>query len=448
MERTTSIYAQGSISEYENDGDTQDRYYLPARALSFKAKDPKGLVVLPDDDNGLVRGYHQQLKAVFQSINQVYGAEPVFVPDSSYFLDESITGILRNYMVGNPITSRLRKDISYKVYPYACTEKCQTWINDLKDQGFTIDSFLPQKIYYDDLRHPAHRGGWGWSVGEGDFLPPRISNLPYPDSWIGWGLNGVVEAYQNLVDRTGSEEAFFKPLFSAGGFTIKRIGNSQELAEHYLLMKEQGALNILNQETPVEIQQSVGEISGLYSLQYSGTHIESPGFLTRQLVSGTQWVGNIFNCGVEDRFVKQGRSIFTDFCREYKIATGNSPTGWGGIDLAVVQNGVGPKMIILEHNGQRITGANPAIVLAEGLGVEGPYMILKTPAEVNCDLRNLWEEIKGLGCDFDQNTKRGVMPIVWMEGSGMLWIADQDEYQMRKKLDRVYNTLLDKDLIK
>lgn len=419
MER--KIIAQGSLWEFANDGDDFDRYYLPARGLIL----PGEQFILPETPD--LQNYSKQLNRILAQLF-LNPRNIIFVPDVNYLLD---IAILQNLSL---IKKRLVKGVNYQVYPYAVTKETLTWITELQKVGFNITAAFPQKAYFENLTHPAHRGGWGRWVSKPNILSfPEKYNLPYPVSWIGQGLDQIVEAYQQVINQTQSPYAFFKPIFSAGGFTLRKIANDEDLKQHYQKLKEQGTLYFDGEEIPVEIQAFIPDIDELYSFQYTKNgEMLTPKRLSKQIVNNNQWQGNIFNGEIPDYHLLE---IWERFKAGYQKENGAN-FGWGGIDLAKTKDG---EWVILEHNGLRITGAHPAIFLAQQLGViNQPFATLKSPGNVNCDLLTLWNLLNGNNLSFNPNTQQGIFPIVWFPGSGMLWATGESPLAF---LETAYNLL-------
>lgn len=414
------IISHSSLKEFINDGDDLDRYYLPARGLILEGKH----YLLPDNPD-LIQ-YYENLNQILREVN-LPPRNAYLIPDSNYLLD---LAILQNLSL---LKSYLNPKIPYLIFPYAITEETMLWISELRKQGFNIEAAFPKKIYFEDLKHPSHRGGWGKWVNDPN--TPTFSeqfNLPYPTSWIGQGINQIKEAYQRVVSETGRKEAFFKPIFSAGGFTLAMITSEEELMQHYEALKRQGALQFDNNEIPIEIQSFVNGITGLYSIQYTESgQLLTPNGLSKQIVNSNQWQGNIFNSEQSDDNLKK---IWQNFQRGYRNYGNNF--GWGGIDLAKTARG---EWIILEHNGLRITGAHPAIMLAQQFMTSNqPFATLKSPGKVNCDLITMWNILGQNKLAFDPTTKQGVFPIVWFPGSGMLWATGENPLKI---LNDSYNIL-------
>jgi hypothetical protein len=422
MEREVNlqIVSHSSLREFANDGDALDKYYLPARGLTLKAD----RYLLPE--YGPLLDYANQLNTILKSLN-LQERRIIFIPDVDYLLD---IAIFQNISL---LKEKLDKNLPYRVYPYAITDETLSWINNLNRNGLNIKPAFPKKVYFDDLYHPAHRGGWGRWIGKEDRPSfPEKFNLPYPVSWIGQGIEQIIEAYRRVCQDSGQSKTFFKPIFSAGGFTLAEIQSTEELIQHYNKLKAQDALSFDGKETPVEIQEFIPDIVSIHSLQYDETgNLLTPRSISEQIVKNNQWQGNFFN-GFE--IVPEIREIWKNFKKGYQKYLGNPNFGWGGIDMVLTKN---RGWIILEHNGLRITGAHPAILLANQLEVaEQPFMTLKSPGEVNSDLQTIWSLLTTENLSFNPVTRKGIFPIVWFPGSGMLFATGENP---RKLLEEAYN---------
>ncbi len=430
----TNIYAQGSIPEFENDGDPFDKYYLPGRALCYLVKDPQDLIVLPDHPG--MRGYNRDLTDIVREIGLRPMNPPIFIPDNAYLLDEAIRA--------NPelVEKRLKFGEDYRVKPYASTPQLEEWVGSLRLRGFNIEIGIPPRVYYDNLSHPAHRGGWGRHINNPDNPSfPEIWDLPYPVSFVGQGLEQTLEAYERVTQGSSDNRAFFKPVFSAGGSTLKGVTNKREVAEHYARLKAEGALNILGKETPIEIQGFIPDIEKAFCIHYDGPQIVTPGIVSWQVMDGTKWAGNRFNYGEDLRITGRVEGAMRRFFEGMIAYTEGNFHGEGGVDIAETSN-PRQRLMIIEHNGQRVNGGHPAIALASGLGVEDCYITQKAPGEgPNCDLKTLWDELKGLGLTFNPSTRQGVFPMIWMQGSGILWAAGDGIEDTQRKLDQAFNVL-------
>ncbi len=431
------VYVQGSIPEFKNDGDKHDKNYLPARAIVQSINGNGELVVVPDTEQ--VAGYISQLEVVLKSL-EIKMPNILRVPDIDYLLDVCI---LQNLAV---LKKKLDKSASYRVFPYARTDYLDAWIDELKKRGYDISPFGEKKTYFEDLKNPQHRGGWGrW---EGDLISfPEKYNLPYPVSRVAIGLENLKEAYREVTRKSENDRVFFKPVFSAGGFTLKVIENEAELESVYNELKKQGVLELFGQEVPVELQAEVRNIESFVSLQYVGERIVTPHTLCNQIVDGVEWAGNIFSNGLEDRSLAQeAQDIFHRFVsgmkREY-----DEFAGFGGIDFAVVrENGV-RKLVILEHNGGRVTGAHPVIGLARGLGLENEtFALVKTP-DPKCNLQTLWSMLQAENMSYNPAIKKGVLPMVWMKGSGFIAVVGDNAGGVLKERDNVLNALSNKGYV-
>jgi hypothetical protein len=432
MERQ-SIIAQGSLREFKNDGDDLDRYYLTARELVVK-----GDFYLLPKYNPLLE-YASQLNQILLSINQP-SRQILTIPDTDYLLD---LAIIQNISL---LKDKLNRNLNYLVYPYAVTDETLMWIEKLQKLGFNIEAAFPKKPYFDNLYHPAHRGGWGRWVNQ----PERpsfaeLNDLPYPISWIGQGLDQINEAYERVCYSSGQNLAFFKPIFSAGGFTLAKISSKEELQRHYKKLKNQGALDFDGQEIPVEIQAFIPNIEELFSFQYDENgNLLTPRGLSKQVIESNQWQGNFFNGFAVPEEVNNIWQNFRKSYQEYlQKYLGNHNFGWGGVDIAKTSDG---RWIILEHNGLRITGAHPAIFLARQLQVsKQPFMTLKSPGEVSSDLITIWNLLEKEKLSFNPSSRRGIFPIVWFPGSGMLFATGENPQEL---LNKAYNLFAQNNYIK
>ncbi len=425
------IYVHGSIPEFENDGDKHDKNYLPTRAISQNVNGNGELVVVPDTEP--VAKYIEQLEAVFKSV-EINIPHILPVPDEGYLLDVCL---LQHIAV---LEKKLDQKCKYRVFPYARTEYLDLWIDELRERGYDISPFGEKKIYFEDLKNPQHRGGWGRWIDSDSSFPERHS-LPYPVSRVAVGIAGLKEAYRQVVKESGNNTVFFKPVFSAGGFTLKVIESEAELENVYNELKEQGALELFGKEVPVEIQAKVENIVGFASLQYLGRNIITPHTLCMQIVDGTQWAGNIFGSGLEDKsLIQEAQDIFERFVNGMEEEYSRF-TGFGGIDFAVVRENGTRKLVVLEHNGGRVTGAHPVIGFARGLGLKDEaFALIKTP-DPKCDLMTLWNLLQREGVSYDPITKKGTLPMVWMQGSGFLVIIGESADGILREKDRVLNML-------
>jgi hypothetical protein len=429
------LYVQGSIAEFEHDGDDDDRYYLPGRSLAFR---PNGAIhVLPDNER--LRAYSEQLDAIYKELGLDIGGKGrrIFVRDSSYLLDVAVLENIAMLVEGLP------EDASYRVVPYATTPPLHRWVDYLRKGGYDVTIAMPDKVYYEDLWHPSHRGGWARHVES----PNRESfaernGIPYPTAYVGQGLDQVLQAYDLVARRTRNQEVFFKPVFSAGGFTLRLVRSPQEVTQWFNYLKKQGALDILDGENPIEMQSVIQGIMAFYSIQYDGERIITPGQVTEQIIVGNNWRGNIFNSHVAPQLIKEAEEIFGRLCKGVRrYQHGMRLQGWGGVDLALVEESGRRRLVVIEHNGRRITGGHPAIALAEGFGIHGPFATEKTHGEPNCDLAMLWRTMKDEGLQFNTETRTGIFPLVFMPGSGMLLASGKTVAEARAMLAKANQVL-------
>ncbi len=61
-------------------------------------------------------------------------------------------------------------------------------------------------------------------------------------------------------------------------------------------------------------------------------------------------------------------------------------------------------------------------------------MIRKTGSPIS-DLTTVWRMLRSEGLAFDPQTRRGVFPLLWIEGSGFLFSVGNHEYEIRSMTD-------------
>lgn len=427
MVKESRIIAQGSIPEFEKDGDDKDKYYLPVRGLCL----PGPHHFLPDEIN--VRAYQEYFNQILTNL-EMKPRNIFYVPDTGYTLDRSIINFLTTHGI-EAFKKNFPSDVKYKVWPYAVTKETIEWIELLRLNGYKIEPRFNEKSY--QFNDPAHRGGWGRWVNNPEETPfPIKANIPYPVSWIGQGGEEILEAYNRVVEETGNSKVVLKPIFSAGGFTLKVVNNQNELLNYYQSLSEGGLLtnpNIWEGEMPIEVQEYIDITGELYSIQYLHGKRITPGGISVQLVENTNWIGNGFNFEVEEDVVIQANEIWKNFKNTYP----DIEKSWGGLDLALTSRG----LIVLEHNGGRLTGAVPVIFMAQQLNLGNyPFAAKKSPGNPNCDLKTLWNflELEKLAL----NKNGGIFPIVWFPGSGMLMAFANTPKETLQILDTAYNKLL------
>ncbi len=424
----SEIYALSSIREYENDGD-RDYEYIPGRGFMLAAgRRERGLVALPETEG--LRLFAGQMEEILEEMN-VAAPEAVFFPNDHYLLDVTI----REHL--DILKARLRLGELHKVFPYANTDALRDWVNDLRYQGYRIDVHMAPRVYSESLRHPQHRGGWGRWVDRPDEPSfPERWGISYPKSWIGTTLSETMEAYQRLTEETGSAEAFFKPIFSSGGFTLAPVSSIEEVETHYRRLAEKGVLTLFDAPVPVELQEGLS-IRGLYSVQYAGTMNIAPNGLTKQIEHKNKWAGNIFNSNhVPPEIYGQAAENFRRFVWGYERETGQTLSGYGGLDMAAVDDGEQQSLYVLEHNGGREVGARPGIAFAEIFGLmDRPFMLRKIPASLGSDLRTFWHLLQREGLAFDPASREGVFPLLFLEDNSFLFEVNPDENAIGRMSD-------------
>jgi hypothetical protein len=429
-ELVSSIYDHSSIPEYVSDGDP-DNWYLPSRASVYGVNRLDRLVVLPDAES--VSVYAMQFRDIVDELEQ---AAPNFVmiPDVDYLLDQSIRQNL------GTITERLNGNGRYRVHPYSNNIFLRAWVNELNKMGFDINICMPERVYYSNLKDISHRGGWGrWVENEAGRTDessfPEDWGIPYPTSYIGQGLEQIRQAYRLTTETSGHDSVYFKPIFSGGGFTIRKLDSDEELQGYYSELQSAGGLTLFDKEIPVEIQEEIPDVIGFASLQYYQGRIITPGGLTRQIVDGDNWVGNIFNSQLQGPLGNQHLDIFSRF-RQGTLSVNGHNGFVGGLDFAIQRCEGHERLVVLENNGSREVGANPAIALADSFDVSDKPFLIRKVSNPRCDLRTFWEMLKLEGMQYDPQTKGGVFPALIIKGNGFLFVAGESEQEILEMTDK------------
>ena len=296
MTKEHDLVANSSIRPYMKDKDRDDMY-IPGRT-GFYGSFENTTVVLPDIDG--VRAYQTDFVGLVGDLG-IRKPDSLYIPGDHYLLDVNIADNLP------VLAGQLSRSVVYTVHPYAFYPELGEWVNRLNSDGYQVKVNMAE--HESNPRHIQNRGGWArWVDNPDDLSFPERNNISYPVSYCGQGIDQVREAYERVVDTTGNNRVVFKPVFSAGGSTIAYANSIEEVEAIYSLMQADNALLIDGVENPIEIQEEL-EITGLYSFQYVGNKLITPGEISGQYTSGKAWIGNNFN-GFPDSLRNQATTIF------------------------------------------------------------------------------------------------------------------------------------------
>ncbi len=320
------LYVHGSIPEFADDGDDVDRYYLPVRATAFGINRDNVHVTIPETD--VTQTYVNQLGSILREMGQV-SPNTIMIPDTDYLLDTAIRahmGIMRQH---------LQKDQEYIVKPYANNQNLREWQRQLQMEEYHLVTPMSERVYFGNLRHPQHRGGWAVPIDDVESGSFALQNgLPYPRSFSGVGLDQIIEARARVLN--GSDKPVYaKLMFSAGGFGVQKIESEGDLVTFYEKVRETGALYLFDREQPFEIQANIENIVALASIQFSEGKVTTPGGLAIQYMNGDKsdsnnWAGNMFNAGYEYELSEKALRLGQKTARAYFQVTGDRIEG--GID--------------------------------------------------------------------------------------------------------------------
>ncbi len=425
MKEQQIILSHSSIREYENDGDDQDRYYLPWRVSAEAAArvnmGQKVLTILPR--------YQQFEESLTLLETELLGGRRlgrIYTSDTSYLMDEDIAREL-----GEDLKSRVNSGTV--IHPYQATDEFQVWARPLQERGAQV---------FGDEKDRTDRFWWGQKGAYhrwiDDLSTPSLSEklkIPVPRGFIAKNSEEAHEASEML----GTKAVVLKPIYGAGGFRIGFCETVEDIDKY-----EWPVDQITGQPMPVAVQEKVeiahdelGEKT--FSLQFNGESVF--GSLTRQIVHDSEWSGNISPSGVSSDFEK--------LCTKYAaILLGKiSPKGSGGIDFADF-NG---RPIILEVNGGRPTGAHTPKHFKQSFVPDAPFFMFEKVVPGKLTAHESWDLLKSycppgdsqpLGLDRERQS--GVFPIVWLKDSwGMLAAFGESFQKVHKQLSQAKEVLLD-----
>jgi len=394
MITTERLFSHSSIKEYENDGDDQDRYYLPWRvAAEVAARQKMGQkvsIILPKHSE-----FEEYLELLESELLDGGRINRLYTPDNSYLMDEDI----KTNLLSELLDLTHQKTI---LHPYKATDEFYSWAKVLQSlKGVRV---------YADRANPNDRFWWGHKGAYhrwiDDLSTPSFAenfDLTVPKGFIAKDKAEVFRAISII-----GKKVVLKPILGAGGF---RIGfcETKEDVDCY----EWPIDALAGDPMPVAVQEkldiekdSLGE--RVFSLQFADGRVY--GLLTRQKVSNTEWCGNIIPAGVSESFELSCQN------QADQLLSCIKPTGDGGIDFADVR-GI---PVILEVNGGRPTGAHIPKRFKEAFAPNSAHFVFEK-VDINGDHAfDVWDKLSSnkLNLSADQT---GVFPLVWLYKSwGML----------------------------
>lgn len=336
------------------------------------------------------------------------------------------------------------------LHPLRHTRISQELIEVASEQGVRMESTLP--LYrYDLVPNPLNRSGWARPLDNKWISFPDKFNVPYPPAYLANNVDEIKEAYRRVTEESGRDGAVLKIIYAAGGGGVHIKDSLQELIKKYEEEDTNGLLNIEGHREFVEIQAKLDIVNdALLSFQFIGDRVITPGGYTIQLVNPknpNSWIGNKWNCripGISNELEKQFRdeikNIQTNVISGLGESLGGSHNFRGGFDFCVAKNSERKMHLVgLELNGGRPTGADHINDLAHVLHVDTqPFLATKTTLTPACSLGDLYCYLKEKGLFFNQETKTGIVPPLWIEseaqvensGAGNLFITAQTEYEL------------------
>lgn len=404
------IITHSSIKEYENDGDDQDRYYLPWRAaVEVAARMKLGeqvRLIIPRHEE-----FEEYIELLEQELLQGRKIARMYTSDKNYLMDEDIKLELLDEL--NRICGK-----NMIIHPYQATDEFYAWASVLQERG-TVQIFSDKK----ERKNPfwwGHKGAYHRWIN--DLLTHSLSeryHLPFPRGFIACSRQELEKAV-SLLETTG---VVLKPIFGAGGFQIGFCSNIDDILSY-----EWPIDPLTNKEMPIAVQEKLKisrDDSGerLFSMQFN--KLKLFGRLTRQRMDSTEWCGNEIPAGVPTQFEEE--------CYKYtrKLINLVKPKGSGGIDFADV-NG---RPVILEVNGGRPTGVHVPKYFKEAFVSNARHFIFEKVSVGNYTAHEVWDILRSKSISgsrplaLQKETPVGIFPIVWLKGSWGMLASFGDTYE-------------------
>lgn len=434
-----NVHAFSSQSEFEEDGDPTDLIYIPIRGVFSSLGSTEGVAVVPKFGQ-VITFIYQFRKIMRQAISNPNLPMPYIEIDQGehYLLDRAIRDqpdeVLARYR-------KLFRDQPANIWPYVNNHFARAWVQDLREKGLDASMAFSAQIRYP---HPQNRGGWGrlWSSNA---MPgfAETYNIPYPRSYVVEDAAEMAEAFAAL----GGETVWAKPVFGSGGYTNMRLERPGDIASFYDALIGFGQFEVDGQRMLVEVQEDLRQmfdgVSGLRfgSLQYHGGRILTPGDFTLQRIDDAgQWFGNDYNVQLPEVVTAQLWDIWRKFQAGMKGYYGQENfNDIGGIDFAIAEiPDQDPRVVVVENNGGRQTGASTANAMARLLEVENfPFTGVKINGADGIEVEQIWQLLKEQDLNLMKGQRYGAIPLVWVDGSHMIFIAAESH----EVIDGIYNQI-------
>jgi len=412
-EKYNRIIAHSSVEAYRNDGDDEDRYYIPWRVAAEAAGRIKNgervLTVLPRKDR-----FNEYLTLLSEVLLKGTPIPTLFTPDNDYLMDVDI----RHHLLPQ-LSGMVDRDTT--VIPYQATNEFYDWAQVLEQENGI-------KIYADRKREDL-RFWWGHKGAYHRWMDDIETPSPYENIGISIPRGYIAQNYEELEGARSllGSGIVVKPIFGAGGFQIEKFGETENLSGYDWPIDPHTKRNM-----PVAVQECLpisNDIFGerVYSHQFAGQQLQ--GRLTRQIMdfdTGRQWIGNRIPAGVSVDFERKA-----DRLCEMLIDRIN-PLGDGGIDLAEVLG----EPVLIEVNGGRPTGATGPKIFQASFAPDAPHFIFTKVAPNGYSAHDAWDSLHRVTAPrskrkivFQERTRRGVFPMVWLNDSWGMLASFGDSYE-------------------
>lgn len=406
------------------------------------ASSERKAAILPDNER-----FHEFVTGMRTILNELNLSSPdvYWAPDATaaghFSTEQAILDQLEDF------AAQLDPSAKYVMYPNRNAGDFPQITKGLNTRGFIAVDGLP---YYDYSTegNPLNRSGWARNVNSPDVLSfAEEHDIPYPPAMTASSQDGVEEAYQRVIEANQNSAVFMKRIHSSNG-EVYPVSTQEEAVTVYNRIASEGRLRVQGVEEPVELQGAVDIVTNL-SYQYDEDRIVTPGGVTQQLFNpdkASSWSGNKWNARIPELTVEQQTHVEDEVAQiARKVgngllgAVGAGNVGRGGIDLAVTRQEEALGLTIIEHNGGRFTGADPANALAETLRVaDQPFLLTKIPGKPACDVKEAFDTLQAMDLSFDTHKGRGVLPMLWLRhspeaadsGAAYLFMTGHTEHEL------------------
>lgn len=437
-----NLVSIGSIEEYRVVNGSQLRslgkqpispWSYPCRGFAGAGLRETTQVVLPDVPP--VRKYALGLRSIWKELGVAKATLPaIWVEDPLVGERDTLDRVILDDLEG--FRSQLHPEVSrFLITPHANTPELSEWRGRLRSYGVKTVVVMAPKPY--DYPNISDRSGFA------DFAQ---NQLPIPYSRVTVDRAQLVKAYEDVAAVSGNKLVWAKLAASGGGYGVNRVNNVAEVEALYERFSSLGVLKLYGQEIPWEMQAHVGNIVALCSWQYHGNKVTTPGGFSLQYFdfnNPNTWIGNGYNINPEgvpkEALDSMVRDLELRTMAALKTELGSNHNHMGGFDFAITRE-EDYGAVLLEHNGARMSDSVMQVEAARALGINrrDPFMAIKL-GPAHCAITDVWQLLKKKGLSLSSESKKGVIPFVWLDdkkmGYASVLISASNSEQLRRLHD-------------